>query len=332
MKKDLVLSGVQPSGNLTLGNYLGALKQWHSMQELYDCYYCIVDLHAITVRQNPKELHDSTLNALALCLALGIDPSKSTLFIQSHVKEHTELAWILNCYTQVGELNRMTQFKDKSAKNSDNINCGLYSYPVLMAADILLYQANQVPVGADQKQHLELSRNIAIRMNNLYGELFQVPNPFIPQKGAKVMSLQDPLRKMSKSDENKNNIIHILDEPKSIVKKIKRSVTDSDNPPNIFYDEQNKPGVSNLLTIFAGVTNKSVSDLEIEYQNKMYGHLKTDTADAVIAFLEPIQKEYLKVREDSEFLNKVMKEGSEKASSKAQHTVYKVKQALGFVI
>ncbi|ASK78020.1 tryptophan--tRNA ligase [Paraphotobacterium marinum] len=332
MKKDLVLSGVQPSGNLTLGNYLGALKQWHSMQELYDCYYCIVDLHAITVRQNPKELHNSTLNALALCLALGIDPSKSTLFIQSHVKEHTELAWILNCYTQVGELNRMTQFKDKSAKNSDNINCGLYSYPVLMAADILLYQANQVPVGADQKQHLELSRNIAIRMNNLYGELFQVPNPFIPQKGAKVMSLQDPLRKMSKSDENKNNIIHILDEPKSIVKKIKKSVTDSDNPPNIFYDEQNKPGVSNLLTIFAGVTNKSVSDLEIEYQNKMYGQLKTDTADAVIAFLEPIQKEYLKVREDIEFLNNVMKEGSEKASSKAQHTVHKVKKALGFVV
>ena len=331
MSKPIVLSGVQPSGELSIGNYMGALRQWEQMQDEYNCHYCIVDLHAITVRQKAEELHEATLDALALCLAVGVTPEKSTLFVQSQVPEHAQLSWLLNCYTQMGELNRMTQFKDKSQRHAENINAGLFSYPVLMAADILLYQAQQVPVGHDQKQHLELSRDIAHRFNNLYGETFQVPEPYIPSVGARVMSLQDPLKKMSKSDDNRNNVIGLLEDPKAIIKKIKRAVTDSEEPPRVLFDIENKPGVSNLLGILSGVTNKDIKSLEAEYDGKMYGHLKTDTADAVVAMLEPLQQRYKAFRNDRAFLDEVMKAGAEKASERAAITLDKAYQAVGFV-
>ncbi|MFQ8717178.1 MAG: tryptophan--tRNA ligase, partial [Enterobacter hormaechei] len=253
MTKPIFFSGAQPSGELTIGNYMGALRQWVSMQDDYHCIYCIVDLHAITARQDPEKLRKATLDTLALYLACGIDPEKSTIFVQSHVPEHAQLGWALNCYTYFGELSRMTQFKDKSARYSENINAGLFDYPVLMAADILLYQTNQVPVGEDQKQHLELSRDIAQRFNALYGDVFKVPEPFIPKSGARVMSLLEPTKKMSKSDDNRNNVIGLLEDPKSVVKKLKRAVTDSDEPPVVRYDVQNKAGVSNLLDILSGV-------------------------------------------------------------------------------
>jgi len=285
--KPVVLSGCQPSGQLTLGNYMGALKQWVSMQDDHDCLYMIVDLHAITVRQDPKQLAEACLDGLSLYLACGIDPQKSTLFLQSHVPEHAQLSWVLNCYAQMGELNRMTQFKDKSAKNENNINVGLYSYPVLQAADILLYQADKVPVGEDQKQHLELTRDIATRVNNLYGDVFRLPDPYIPDFGARIMSLQEPEKKMSKSDNNPNNFIGLLEEPKKLAKKIKRAVTDSDEQANIYFNPTEKPGVSNLLTLLSLATGKSIKELEPEYTDKMYGHLKGDVADAVVALLEP---------------------------------------------
>ncbi len=285
--KPVVLSGCQPSGQLTLGNYMGALKQWVSMQDDHDCLYMIVDLHAITVRQDPKLLAEACLDGLSLYLACGIDPQKSTLFLQSHVPEHAQLSWVLNCYAQMGELNRMTQFKDKSAKNENNINVGLYSYPVLQAADILLYQADKVPVGEDQKQHLELTRDIATRVNNLYGDVFRLPDPYIPDFGARIMSLQEPEKKMSKSDNNPNNFIGLLEDPKKLAKKIKRAVTDSDEQANIYFNPTEKPGVSNLLTLLSLATGKSIKELEPEYTDKMYGHLKGDVADAVGALLEP---------------------------------------------
>jgi len=272
--KPIVLSGCQPSGQLTLGNYMGALKQWVSMQDDHDCLYMIVDLHAITVRQDPKQLAEACLDGLSLYLACGIDPQKSTLFLQSHVPEHAQLSWVLNCYAQMGELNRMTQSKDKSAKNENNINVGLYSYPVLQAADILLYQADKVPVGEDQKQHLELTRDIATRVNNLYGDVFRLPDPYIPDFGARIMSLQEPEKKMSKSDNNPNNFIGLLEEPKKLAKKIKRAVTDSDEQANIYFNPTEKPGVSNLLTLLSLATGKSIKELEPEYTDKMYGHLK----------------------------------------------------------
>lgn len=268
MTKPIVFSGAQPSGELTIGNYMGALRQWVSMQDDYHCIYCIVDLHAITARQDPEKLRKATLDTLALYLACGIDPEKSTIFVQSHVPEHAQLGWALNCYTYFGELSRMTQFKDKSARYSENINAGLFDYPVLMAADILLYQTNQVPVGEDQKQHLELSRDIAQRFNALYGEVFKVPEPFIPASGARVMSLLEPTKKMSKSDDNRNNVIGLLEDPKSVVKKIKRAVTDSDEPPVVRYDQQNKAGVSNLLDILSGVTGQSIAELEQHFEGK----------------------------------------------------------------
>lgn len=329
--KPVVLSGCQPSGQLTFGNYMGALRQWVDMQSDYDCFYMLVDLHAITVRQDPKALHEACLDGLALYLACGIDPQKSTIFLQSHVPEHAQLGWILNCYTQMGELNRMTQFKDKSSKNENNINVGLYSYPVLQAADILLYQADQVPVGEDQKQHLELTRDIATRFNNLYGETFKLPQPYIPKSGARVMSLQDPNKKMSKSDDNLNNIIGLLEDPKKLTKKIKKAVTDSDEQARIYYDEAEKPGVSNLLSLLSLATGKSVESLVPEYEDKMYGHLKGDVAQAVVAMLEPIQSEYARIRQDSEYLRSVMAEGAAKASQKAAITLSKTFEAIGFV-
>ena len=310
---------------------MGALKQWVSMQDDYDCLYMIVDLHAITVRQDPKQLAEACLDGLSLYLACGIDPQKSTLFLQSHVPEHAQLSWVLNCYAQMGELNRMTQFKDKSAKNENNINVGLYSYPVLQAADILLYQADKVPVGEDQKQHLELTRDIATRVNNLYGDVFRLPDPYIPEFGARIMSLQEPEKKMSKSDNNPNNFIGLLEEPKKLAKKIKRAVTDSDEQANIYFNPTEKPGVSNLLTLLSLATGKSVKDLEPEYTDKMYGHLKGDVADAVVSLLEPIQTRYAEIRADRAYLDDVMRQGAEKASARAAETLAKVYKAVGFI-
>lgn len=331
MSKPIVFSGAQPSGELTIGNYMGALRQWVNMQDEYDCIYCIVDQHAITVRQEAQQLRKATLDTLALYLACGIDPQKSTIFVQSHVPQHTQLAWILNCYTYFGELSRMTQFKDKSSRYAENINAGLFDYPVLMAADILLYQTHQVPVGEDQKQHLELSRDIAARFNALYGDIFKIPEPFIPKSGARVMSLLEPTKKMSKSDDNHNNIIGLLEDPKSVIKKIKRAVTDSDEPPIVRYDLTNKAGVSNLLDILSGVTGKSIAELEAAFDGKMYGHLKGEVAEAVSAMLVELQVRYHRFRNDEAYLQQIMSDGAEKARARAQETVCKVYQAIGFV-
>ncbi|WJG10003.1 tryptophan--tRNA ligase [Aliiglaciecola sp. LCG003] len=331
MNKPIVLSGCQPSGQLTIGNYMGALRQWVNMQQDHDCLYMLVDLHAITVRQDPKALYEACLDGLSLYIACGIDPEQSTIFIQSHVPEHAQLAWILNCYTQMGELNRMTQFKDKSAKNVTNINVGLYSYPVLQAADILAYQANHVPVGEDQKQHLELTRDIATRFNNLYGEVLTIPDPFIPEFGARIMSLQEPNKKMSKSDTNPNNFVGLLEDSKKISKKIKRAVTDSDEKARIYYDVAEKPGVSNLLTLLSCATGESIETLVPAYEDKMYGHLKGDVADAVVALLEPIQTRYHQLRSDRAHLDQIMRSGAEKASERASKTLKKVYEAVGFI-
>ncbi|MCX8660604.1 tryptophan--tRNA ligase [Gilliamella sp. B2772] len=331
MSKPIVFSGAQPSGELTLGNYLGALKNWVSLQNEYDCVYCIVNQHAITVRQDPNKLRKATLDTLALYLACGIDPQKSTIFVQSQVPAHAELGWALNCYTYFGELSRMTQFKDKSSRHSENINAGLFDYPVLMAADILLYQANLVPVGDDQKQHLELSRDIAMRFNALYGDIFTVPEPFISKVGARVMSLQDPTKKMSKSDDNRNNVIGLLENPKDVEKKIKRAMTDSDEPPVVRYDSKNKAGVSNLLDILTGITGKPIAELEKEFEGKMYGHLKTEVANQVIEMLTGLQAKYHQYRDDENYLLSIMQEGAQKAGAKAEPTLKKVYDAIGFV-
>ncbi|XKM13703.1 tryptophan--tRNA ligase [Orbaceae bacterium ac157xtp] len=331
MSKPIVFSGAQPSGELSLGNYMGALKNWVALQNEYDCIYCIVNQHAITVRQDPNQLRKATLDTLALYLACGIDPNKSTIFVQSHVPCHSELGWVLNCYTYFGELSRMTQFKDKSARHAENINAGLFDYPVLMAADILLYQANLVPVGDDQKQHLELSRDIATRFNALYGDIFTVPEPFIAKTGARVMSLQDPTKKMSKSDDNRNNVIGLLESPKDVEKKIKRAVTDSDEPPLVKYDPKNKAGVSNLLDILSGITGKSIADLETEFTGKMYGHLKTEVASQVSNMLLELQERFHHYRNNENQLMEIMHQGAKKAHQRAQTTLDKVYDAIGFV-
>lgn len=330
--KPIVLSGAQPSGQLTIGNYLGALRQWDQMQDDFNCLYCIVDLHAITVRQDPEALRNASLDSLALYLACGIDPKRSSIFMQSHVAEHSQLAWVLNCYTQFGELGRMTQFKDKSERHNNNINAGLFTYPVLMAADILLYQANQIPVGQDQKQHLELARDVAMRFNALHGDVFTVPEPFIPKVAARVMSLQDPTKKMSKSDDNPQNFIGLLEDPKVIAKKIKRAVTDSDDPPRVTFDLEAKPGVANLLSILSGVTGRTVAELETEYEGKMYGHLKTDVADAVVALLEPLQQRFKEIRADQNLMHQVLHQGAEQARHRAAQTLRNVYDAVGFVL
>ncbi|MEA9390888.1 tryptophan--tRNA ligase [Acerihabitans sp. TG2] len=331
MSKPIVFSGAQPSGELTIGNYMGALRQWVTMQDDYDCIYCIVNLHAITARQDAVKLRNATLDLLALYLACGIDPNKSTIFVQSHVPEHTQLGWLLNCYTYFGELSRMTQFKDKSARYAENINAGLFDYPVLMAADILLYQTNQVPVGEDQKQHLELSRDIAQRFNALYGDIFTLPEPFIPKSGARIMSLLDPTKKMSKSDDNRNNVITLLEDPKSVVKKLKRALTDSEEPPVVRYDPQAKPGVSNLLDILSGVTGTPIPELELAFTGKMYGHLKGAVADAVSSMLIELQERFNHYRANEQLLNQIMGEGAAKASARARITLDKVYDAVGFV-
>ncbi|WP_439240317.1 tryptophan--tRNA ligase [Lonepinella sp. BR2474] len=335
MSKPVVLSGVQPSGELTIGNYLGALRQWVKMQDDFECLFCIVDLHAITVRQDPAQLRKASLDVLALYLACGIDPNKSTIFIQSHVPEHTQLAWALNCYTYFGEMGRMTQFKDKSSKHADNVNVGLFTYPVLMAADILLYQANQVPVGEDQRQHLEITRDIAQRFNALYptekGEIFVVPEAFIPKAGAKIMALQEPTKKMSKSDDNRNNVITLLEDPKSVEKKIKRAMTDGEEPPVVRYDPQNKAGVSNLLEILSVIRDVPIADLEKEFEGQMYGHLKGAVAESVVNMLTELQERFYHYRNNETLLNQIAAEGAKKARERASKTLADVYQAIGFV-
>lgn len=328
-----MLSGIQPSGSLTLGNYLGSLRNWVKLQEEYEAFLCVVDLHTITVRQDPELLRKRSLDMVALYLAAGLDPNKVSIFIQSHVKEHAELGWLLSCYTYVGELSRMTQFKDKSAKNESNVNAGLFSYPVLMAADILLYNADVVPVGQDQKQHLELTRDLAERVNAIYGsDTFKVPEPYIPPRGTRIMSLGDPTKKMSKSDENAKNSIYLMDDAKTITKKIKSAVTDGEDPPRIIYDPVNKPGVSNLLDIMEAVTGTSVHDLEKHFEGKMYGHLKGEVAQAVVDCLTQLQERYNALRADEAYLYQVLEAGAQRARAVAAQTLDRFKERLGFVL
>lgn len=325
-EKKKLFSGVQPSGVLTLGNYVGAIRHFVRLQEDYECFFCVVDLHALTVRQNPTELRQRCLSTMAILYACGIDPKENVLFMQSHVPAHAELAWILDCYTYMGELNRMTQFKDKSQRHADNINAGLYTYPALMVADILLYQAAVVPVGEDQRQHLELTRDIVERFNNIYGDVFTMPEPSIPKHGARVMSLQDPSKKMSKSDDNENAYITLIDTPEEITRKIKRAVTDSDG--EIRYGED-KPGVSNLLSIYAAMTGETIEQAVAHFDGAGYGKLKSDTADAVIECLAPIQQKYHETIEDKAFCDEIMASGRERASAVAEKTLLKVKRKVG---
>jgi len=327
VKKQVIFSGIQPSGVLTIGNYIGALSRFAELQDQYDCIYCIVDEHAITVRQNPADLRRRCLELAALYLASGIDPEKSLIYCQSHVSAHAELAWILNCFTYMGELSRMTQFKDKSAKHADNINAGLFTYPVLMAADILLYQTNYVPVGADQKQHLELSRDIAQRFNGVYGDVFTVPEPLISKSGARIMSLQDPERKMSKSDPEET-FVSLLDSADAIRRKIKRAVTDSES--DIRFDPENKPGVSNLLNIICSLSGESMEPVCQELQGQGYGALKNRASDVVVAALEPLQREFQRLIADKSYLMNVLTESAEKASYLATKTLRKVQKKVGF--
>ena len=323
-----VLSGVQPSGNLTIGNYLGAIKNFSAFTDEYKPFYCVVDLHAITVRQVPAELRRRTYETLALYIASGLDPEKNVLFVQSHVPAHAELGWILDCYTMFGELSRMTQFKDKSAKHADNINAGLFTYPTLMAADILLYQADLVPIGADQKQHLELARNIADRFNQVYGETFTVPEPYIPKSGMKIMSLQEPTLKMSKSDPNPNAVVRILDPRDEILRKFKRAVTDSGAEVRFSPD---KPGVSNLMTIYSCFSGKSFAEIEAEFAGKGYGDFKLAVGEVTADALAPVQNEFNRLMGDKAYLEAVMKSGAEQASYYARKTLSKVRRKIGFV-
>jgi len=327
--KKKVLSCIQPSGMLTLGNYLGALKNWVAMQDEFECTYAVADLHAITVRQDPAALRSQIYSTFALMLALGIDAEKNTVFIQSHVPEHACLSWLLSCNTQFGEMSRMTQFKDKSAKHPENVNVGLFSYPVLMAADILLYKPDLVPVGADQKQHLEIARDIATRFNNIYGDVFTIPEPYIPKTGARVMSLQDPSKKMSKSDDNLNSWVAILDSKDDIIRKFKRAVTDSE--ACVRFAEE-KPGISNLITIYSAVTGKSVAEVEKEFEGKGYGDFKLAVGEAVADTLAPIKQRYDEIIKDKKALEVLYREGAEKAEHVARKTYFKAMKKVGFVL
>ena len=328
-RKKVMLSGIQPSGDLHLGNYLGAVKNWAAIAEQFDCYYFMADLHSITVRQNPADLRRRSVSQLAQYIACGLDPEKNTLFLQSHVHEHAELGWILNCYTMFGELSRMTQFKDKSAKNAESINGGLFTYPALMAADILLYQADFVPVGQDQKQHCELTRDIAIRFNNIYGPTFTVPEPYIPQVGARIMSLSVPTSKMSKSDPQ--GCVFIMDPPEEIARKFKRAVTDSDTEHCVRWDPENKPGVANLMNIYSAVTGLSFEQIEHDFEGRGYGAFKPAVGDAVIETLRPIREESSRMIAEKEYLRTVYTEGAQRASAVARRTLRKVYKRVGFV-
>ena len=326
-RKPVIFSGIQPSGMLTIGNYIGALSRFSQLQDDYDCIYCVVDEHAITVRQNPADLRRRCLELIALYIASGLDPEKSILYCQSHVSAHAELGWILNCYTYMGELSRMTQFKDKSAKHAENINAGLFTYPVLMAADILLYQTNYVPIGADQKQHLELCRDIAQRFNGVYGDVFTIPEPLISKTGARDMSLQEPDKKMSKSDVGDGSVF-LLDDPDTIRRKIKRAVTDSET--EIRFDPENKPGVSNLLSIISALSGESIDSVCAELNGQGYGALKNRAADCAIAALEPLQAEFKRLIADKDYLMKVLTDNAQKASYLATKTLRKVQKKIGF--
>ena len=325
--KKRIFSGIQPTGNLTLGNYIGALRNFSVLQDEYDCLYSIVDMHAITVRQNPAELRKACLRTMAIFIASGLDPKKNIIYFQSQVPQHAELAWILNCFTYMGELQRMTQFKDKSAKHADNINAGLFTYPVLMAADILLYQTDLVPIGSDQKQHLELSRDIAERFNAIYGDVFVVPDGYFPKVGARVMSLQEPTRKMSKSDPEETYIA-ILDKPEVIRKKMRRAVTDCDN--SVRFDPANKPGVSNLMSIMSALSGKSMDEITAEFDGLGYGKFKDAVADCVIAALEPIQKRYDEISADKTYLQEVLTDGAQRAEAIAHKTMLKIRKKIGY--
>ncbi len=328
--KKRILSGIQPSGAVTLGNYVGALRNWVELQKSdeYECYFMLADLHTITVRQEAKVLRKNAIDLLALFLAAGIDPQKSPVFFQSHVPAHVQLSWVLNCNTYMGELSRMTQFKDKSRKHADNINAGLFTYPVLMAADILLYQADLVPVGEDQKQHLEITRDIAKRFNNAYSETFKIPEPYIPKVGARIMSLQDPTQKMSKSDPNENAYILLLDKPDAIVRKIKRAVTDSGSEVR---RGEGKEGIENLMSIYGAVTGKTMEETEAEFEGKGYGVFKSAVADAVVAALEPIQKRYAELTANRDYLEDVYRSGAQIAERTAFKTIAKVYRKVGFI-
>lgn len=326
--KKRVLSLLQPTGIYTLGNYLGALRNFLPMQENYECVFGIADLHAITVRQKPQELRQAVLGSYALMMAVGIDPKKSVLFIQSQVPEHSQLAWILNCYTQFGELSRMTQFKDKSSRNPDNINAGLFTYPCLMAADILLYQADYVPVGNDQNQHIEITRDIAERFNGLYSPTFKVPEAFNSKEGARVMSLQDPIKKMSKSDTNQGGVVYLLDSPDEIMKKFRRAVTDSES--EVRY-APGKDGVNNLMDIYSCVTGKSREDIETEFAGKGYGDFKSAVGEAVVEKLRPIRAEYSRLIDDKTYLESCYRPAAEQAHHIARKTVSKVMRKIGFI-
>ncbi|AGY75907.1 tryptophan--tRNA ligase [Clostridium autoethanogenum] len=329
-KKEVIFSGIQPSGNLTIGNYFGALKNWVKLQDKYDCYFCVVDLHAITVRQEPKDLRRRTLEVLAIYLAAGIDPEKNTIFIQSHVPTHCEAAWLLNCFTYVGELERMTQYKSKSKKyeNGGSISAGLLNYPVLMAADILIYNADLVPVGKDQTQHVELTRDIAERFNNLYSPTFTMPEAYIPEDGAKIMDLQDPTKKMSKSSDNPNSYILIMDKPEDIKRKINRCVTDSIGKVK-YNDDQ--PGVKNLINIMSAVTGMSHEEIEKKYEDKGYAEFKNDTAEALIGELKPIQDKVNAFLQDKKYLEDIYKKGAEKAYYVSSKVLRKMQKKIGFI-
>jgi len=327
--KKVILSGIQPSGAMTLGTYLGALKNWAALADEYECYYMIVDMHAITARQDPATLRKVQYEQLAQYIACGLDPEKNTLFIQSHVPAHAQLAWVLNCYTMFGELTRMTQYKDKSSKNKDNINAGLFTYPALQAADILLYQADHVPVGADQKQHIELTRDIAARFNGIYGEVFKLPEPYIPKVGARIMDLQTPVNKMSKSAIDDGGCVLILDKPEDIKRAFKRAVTDCET--EVRYDLTNKPGISNLMQIYSVCTGTSFKKIESEFKGKGYGEFKPRVGEAVVELFRPIREEALKLLSDKAYLDEVFKQGAEKASRTANRTLRKVYKKIGFI-
>ena len=326
-RKKRIFSGIQPSGDLTLGSYMGAIKNWVELQDEYDCLYCIVDMHAITVRQVPADLRRRSLEQLAQYIACGLDPKKNIMFIQSHVPQHAELSWVLGCYTQFGELSRMTQFKDKSQKHADNITAGLFTYPVLMAADILLYQTDLVPVGQDQKQHVELCRDIANRFNGVYSNTFTLPEPFIPQMGARIMSLGNPDSKMSKSDPD--GCVYMMDKPEDIMRKFKRAVTDCETA--VRYDKENKPGVSNLLTIYCAATGKTMEEAEAEFAGQGYGVFKPAVGEAVVELMRPVREEAQRLMGDKAYLESVYKEGAERARYLAEKTLRKVYKKVGFV-
>ena len=325
--KKVLYSGMQSTGDLTLGNYLGALKNWVNLSDEYECFYGIMNMHSITVRQDPAELRKKARKLLMVYIAAGLDPEKNCLYYQSHVSAHAELAWILNCFTYMGELNRMTQFKDKSEKHADNINAGLFTYPVLMAADILLYQADMVPVGKDQLQHLEITRDIAQRFNGIYGDVFTVPEPYIGKVGARVMSLQDPEKKMSKSDENPNASIYLMDDPDTIMRKFKRAVTDS--MAQVVYSEE-QPGIRNLIDIYSACTGKSVADIEKEFDGKGYGDFKLAVGESVVDTLKPLQAKYYELEKDKAYIDQIIKANTEKAEYVATKTLRKVQKKVGF--